>query len=335
MVDSTLVYVDGTPSLGRAAITGAVSIPSGSNVSTLGTGVVGISNLSATGTPSASTYLRGDNTWATVAGAGDVSANTTGDDNDILRFDGTGVKVIQGSAATLSDNGDITLGKAGTGGSSRFIKPLGSSVVELSILGMDASGAQAGHITISAGGVTSGNFNGGSLYLYAGTGNGTGVNGNVFVAGTTIQMGAKVPGQSDAQMNWSSTSSLATLKIGGGNTGAGTTYNVVLEPETTGGASVKGSDIIIKSGLAGSGNNNGGDIYLHPANGAGTGLIGNVGLFTNSANFNGMARGLFIGASSAAPTSAPSNGVYLFVEAVDGVYELKVMDSAGNIKTVS
>jgi hypothetical protein len=33
---------------------------------------VDISNLTATGTPSATTYLRGDNTWATIAGGGDM-----------------------------------------------------------------------------------------------------------------------------------------------------------------------------------------------------------------------------------------------------------------------
>lgn len=37
---------------------------------TLANSVVGIANLSATGTPSATTYLRGDNTWATVSGGG-------------------------------------------------------------------------------------------------------------------------------------------------------------------------------------------------------------------------------------------------------------------------
>lgn len=42
----------------------------------LSTGSVGISNLSATGTPSSTTYLRGDNTWATVTAA-DQSLNTT------------------------------------------------------------------------------------------------------------------------------------------------------------------------------------------------------------------------------------------------------------------
>ncbi len=37
---------------------------------TIDNSVVGVTKLSATGTPSASTYLRGDNTWATVSAGG-------------------------------------------------------------------------------------------------------------------------------------------------------------------------------------------------------------------------------------------------------------------------
>ena len=47
----------------------------GSNALTIATGAVDIGMLSATGTPSSSTYLRGDNTWATVSGGGDVYTN--------------------------------------------------------------------------------------------------------------------------------------------------------------------------------------------------------------------------------------------------------------------
>jgi hypothetical protein len=38
---------------------------------------IGLSSLSATGTPSATTYLRGDNTWATPAGSGTVTSVTS------------------------------------------------------------------------------------------------------------------------------------------------------------------------------------------------------------------------------------------------------------------
>jgi len=43
---------------------------------TLANSVVGIANLSATGTPSSTTYLRGDNTWATISGGGITTLNT-------------------------------------------------------------------------------------------------------------------------------------------------------------------------------------------------------------------------------------------------------------------
>ena len=39
---------------------------------------IGTANLSATGTPSSTTYLRGDNSWATPSGSGTVSTGTSG-----------------------------------------------------------------------------------------------------------------------------------------------------------------------------------------------------------------------------------------------------------------
>ena len=47
-------------------------------------------DLSATGTPSVSTYLRGDNTWATVSGSGDVVKVGTPVDNEIGVWTGDG-----------------------------------------------------------------------------------------------------------------------------------------------------------------------------------------------------------------------------------------------------
>ena len=61
-------------------LTGAVTGSGNTTISTtLSNSVVGIANLSATGTASASTYLRGDNTWASVPSTGYTvtSQNTT------------------------------------------------------------------------------------------------------------------------------------------------------------------------------------------------------------------------------------------------------------------
>ena len=56
----------------------------------------------ATGTPSASTYLRGDGTWSTISAG--VSGSTGSTDNAVLRADGTGGATLQASAVVIPDN---------------------------------------------------------------------------------------------------------------------------------------------------------------------------------------------------------------------------------------
>lgn len=78
---------------------------SGAQAATIAAGVVDIAHLSATGTPGAGNFLRGDNTWATPAGSGTVtSVAVSGSD---------GIEVDSGSPVTSS--GTIALGiNAGT-----------------------------------------------------------------------------------------------------------------------------------------------------------------------------------------------------------------------------
>lgn len=62
---------DGTGGSGITALTGDVTASgTGSVAATIANGAVDIPMLSATGTPSATTFLRGDNVWATPAGGG-------------------------------------------------------------------------------------------------------------------------------------------------------------------------------------------------------------------------------------------------------------------------
>lgn len=77
----SLSYNDGTPSLTPA--------------------------LSATGTPSSSTFLRGDNTWATPAGSGDVSKVGTPVNNQVGVWTGDGT--IEGDADLTFDTTTNTL----------------------------------------------------------------------------------------------------------------------------------------------------------------------------------------------------------------------------------
>lgn len=106
-------------------------VSTGDGVTVIQPGAVDIAMLSATGTPSSSTFLRGDNTWATPAGGfsgfdvgGDSGADVTVDDGDLLDIvGGTGITTTVSKASTtvtLSsaiDNTGVTA--AGYGSSSQ------------------------------------------------------------------------------------------------------------------------------------------------------------------------------------------------------------------------
>ncbi len=68
---------------------------------------IDLDNLSATGTPDSSTFLRGDNTWATPVGSGDVSKVGTPVNNQIGVWTGDGT--IEGDASLTFDTVTNTL----------------------------------------------------------------------------------------------------------------------------------------------------------------------------------------------------------------------------------
>lgn len=75
-----------------------------------------VGGISASGTPGATTFLRGDGSWQTPSGTGDVVGPASSTDNAIVAFDGATGKLIQNTAATIDPaTGDITVGDV-TGG---------------------------------------------------------------------------------------------------------------------------------------------------------------------------------------------------------------------------
>ena len=88
---------------------------------TLASSIVGISNLSATGTPSSTTFLRGDNTWATPAGGGggSVSLAAVGTSPNANAATLTG-SVLNLEAASASFPGVVTTGVQTFAGAKTF-----------------------------------------------------------------------------------------------------------------------------------------------------------------------------------------------------------------------
>jgi hypothetical protein len=89
-------------------------------------------DLSATGTPSSSNYLRGDNTWATIPGGftsfditgGSGSAQTITNGNTITLAQGTGISTVAGATDTVTITNTLpfnSLTLAGDSGASQSI----------------------------------------------------------------------------------------------------------------------------------------------------------------------------------------------------------------------
>lgn len=68
---------------------------------------IDLDNLSATGAPSSSTYLRGDNTWATIAGGGDVAKVGTPVNNQLGVWTGDGT--LEGDADLTWDTTELII----------------------------------------------------------------------------------------------------------------------------------------------------------------------------------------------------------------------------------
>jgi len=81
---------------------GDITVSGSGSTWTIDNSTIGVAKLSATGTPSATTYLRGDNTWATV-----TSGGTPGGSSPQLQYNNAGA--FGGASRVEIEGGDLSL----------------------------------------------------------------------------------------------------------------------------------------------------------------------------------------------------------------------------------
>lgn len=99
----------------------------------------------------------------------------------------------------------------------------------------------------------------------------------------------------------------------------------------SGGNSSAGGNMLIRGGAGNASNNNGGHAYINGGAPAGSGIHGNVGIGTSSGSFGGGGTVIFIANATVVPSTDPTGGGILYVEAG----ALKYRSPGGTVTTIA
>jgi hypothetical protein len=185
-----------------------------------------VTNMAAnpvTGTPSASTFLRGDGTWATPTGSGTVNSGTAG---QMTYYASTGAAVSGNANATIS-SGALTLGVAGTAAGSLLLSGSTSGTVTV----QSAAAAGTWSMTLPTTGGSSGQFlqtNGSGVTTWAAAGGG---GSSTYTINNQTAAYTVVSGDLNAIINCSGATSFTVSLTAAATLGAG--FNVWIWNNTT------------------------------------------------------------------------------------------------------
>jgi len=148
---------------GITALTGDVTASgTGSVTATIANGAVDIPMLSATGTPSGTTFLRGDNVWGTPSGTGTVTSSGSPVSGDLAKFTSATdiTKAVSGTDYLAPPSGTAIL-KANSGGAlanatagTDYLAPPSGTAIQKANSGGALANATAGTDYVAPGSAT-------------------------------------------------------------------------------------------------------------------------------------------------------------------------------------
>lgn len=107
------------------------------------------------------------------------------------------------------------------------------------------------------------------------------------------------------------------ITIGGGSFVTIAVGSTTIAGNESTGSGNAGGDVIILSGRGVTGNANSGNIFINTLAKAGSGIVGSISLFKQTADYGGGEKVLFFGDATTNPTTNPTGGGLMFVKSAD------------------